>query len=438
MIRATALFVAGCVLVVGADRASAQRAPTRIIAAPVIERDIAAGQTFVASVMPARRAIIGSAVDGRVINFPHDEGDRVEANQPIAQLLTETMELELAAAEAELEVQQATLAELENGLRPEEIDQMRARAASAEARKAYTEGAYLRTKELYEKGRAASQEQLDLARATAAEAAESLVDAQAAYALAMKGARIEAIARAKAQVAVQQAVVERLRDQIKKHTIVPRFPGYLVAEFTEQGQWVKQGDPVAEIAALDEVEIAVQVVEQSVQYIKLGDKVPVEIPALGPRRFEGEVIRIVPQADVRARTFPVKIRVQNEIGPNGPLIKSGMYARAVLSTGEKLKALLCPKDALVLGGATPIVYVVDGRPATLPTDVSVHAVPVELGMSSGDRIQVTGGLDAGDLVVVEGNERIKPGQQFPLVEILEATAPPSATASSAGGGAGAQ
>ena len=52
----------------------------------------------------------------------------------LAQLLTETIQLEIAAAEAELELRKQQLAELENGTRPEEIEQTKARMMAAEAR----------------------------------------------------------------------------------------------------------------------------------------------------------------------------------------------------------------------------------------------------------------------------------------------------------------
>jgi hypothetical protein len=80
-----------------------------------------------------------------------------------------------------------------------------------------------------------------------------------------------------------------------------------------------------------------------------------------------------------------------------------------LPTGEKQNALLVPKDALVLGGPTPVVYVVvSGDPSNKHDQVA--PVPVKLGVAQGDLIQVTGAVVAGQLVVVQGNERLFPGQ----------------------------
>ncbi len=140
---------------------------------------------------------------------------------------------------------------------------------------------------------------------------------------------------------------------------------------------------------------------------------------------------IVPQADVRARTFPVKVRVHNEITSAGPLIKSGMLARVSLPTGAKQNALLVPKDALVLGGPMPVVYVISSPDPTTSKQSQVAAVPVELGVAQGNLIQVTGAIVAGQFVVVQGNERLRPGQTVSILRVVDETStaqiPPSST-----------
>ena len=81
--------------------ARAQRGPALVEVTPVVQREVATGQTFVGTIVPTRRAVVGSAVDGRVVELYVSEGDRVDKGQPLAQLLTETISLELKAAQAE-------------------------------------------------------------------------------------------------------------------------------------------------------------------------------------------------------------------------------------------------------------------------------------------------------------------------------------------------
>ena len=157
----------------------------------------------------------------------------------------------------------------------------------------------------------------------------------------------------------------------------------------------------------------------------------VEVPALKSSIFVGEVAIITPQADMRSRTFPVKVRVKNVIRDDGPLLKAGMLARVTLPTGELRDSLLVPKDAIVLGGPMPVVASVvalDDKelaaldpkaPGPKPTS-KVKFVPVELGIADGAWIAVTGQLAADQQVVIVGNERVMPGQMISIIEVRKA------------------
>jgi RND family efflux transporter MFP subunit len=280
----------------------------------------------------------------------------------------------------------------------------------------YAAAQLARTQSLFDSSsRAVTKEEREEAVSAAIETKQAYVDAKAAHELAVEGPRQERIGQARALVAKQKALVHQLEDQLEKHTIISRFDGYVTAEHTEIGQWVKEGDPVAEVVALDVVEILAYVTEQNVPHIAVGMNVRIEVPALPEDVFTGTVAFVVPQADLRTRTFPVRIRLNNEITDTGPLISSGMYARVALPTGGKQQALLVPKDALVLGGPQPTVYVVDAIDAR---QGKAKRVPVELGVASGSLIQVKAPLEPGQMVVVQGNERLMPGQDVAIVRTI--------------------
>ncbi len=420
------IFLVACVAVVNGSLSMCAQGPpagpappSPIVAAPVVEQEVSATQTFVGTVMPLRVATIGSAVAGRVTERPVEEGDRVETDQKIAQLLTSTIALEVAGAEGELRLRQEQLSELENGSRPEEIAQAKARMAAAAARQEFLDSRYARMQSLLSSRGAVTEEEVEEAQSQAIEAQQIYLEMKAAHDLAVAGSRQETIAQARAQVAIQEALVEQLRDQMQKHTIYARFPGYVTSKLTEVGAWVNPGDPVVEVAEVDEVDVLVQVVERFISYVHAGSEVRVEIPAIPDQLFTGKVITAIPQGDVRARTFPVKIRVQNEISSaDGPLLKPGMSARAVLPVGEQVLATLVPKDAIVLGGAQPLVMVINGA-TTAGQSGTPAAVPVQLGVAQQDWIQVTGGVKAGQLVIVQGNERIRPGQSVTIWRIVD-------------------
>lgn len=398
-------------------------APPPVAAAPVIQREIASGQTFVASIGPLKRTVIGSAVEGRVVELLVEDGDRISAQQPLAQLLTTTIQLELRVAEAELAFRQAELDELTSGSLLDELEQSKAKMLGAKANLDFATSGFIRIKSLYQSS-AVSKGDYDEALSKRDSAEHAYQDLKAAHALMVAGIRPERIAQSKARLENQQATVDLIRDRIKKYTIVSSFDGYVVAKFTESGAWLGSGDPVLEVVALDIVEVKAFVTEEHVPFVRVGMPVRIEVPAVSNRVFTGTVSAIVPQGDTRARTFPVNIRVENEISADGPVLKSGMYARVELPTGVLTTSLMVPKDAIVLGGVEPIVFVIrqpSGERVTSSSPAKVAPISVVLGVASGDWIAIKGKLEEGDLVVVEGNERLRPDQ---AVSVKSTRSPP--------------
>jgi RND family efflux transporter MFP subunit len=410
-----------------------QQRAASVVVAPVIEESVAPTETFVATILPDKKAVIGTAVDGRVIEILVEEGDRVKANQPLAQLLTDTISLELAAAEAELDYRRQQLAELENGTRPAEIERAKALMLAAEAVLNYQQARRARIEKLFSSSSAISEEERDEAVSAAIGAEQLLIQTRAAYQLAVEGPRKEQIAQARAQVHMQEATAEKLSDQVKKHTIISRFDGYVTAKLTEVGQWVTRGDPVIEVVALDTVEVQAFVLEKHVPFIHVGQAVSVEVPAVPGQTFAGKVALVIPEADARARTFPVKVRVTNIASADGPVLKAGMYARVTLPTAAEKRGMLVSKDAIVLGGTSPMVYVVDltndtekgagetgsdpGAGAQVAQAGKVRPVPVSTGEATGNLLQVQGQLQVGQFVVVKGNERLRPGQEIVIAAV---------------------
>lgn len=367
----------------------------------------ASGQPFVGTVLPARTSDVGSAVDGRLVDLPITDGQHVAENEPIAELLRGILEIERAGAVAELDRRRQVLAELRAGSRTEEIEQARAAVAGYEARVAYARSRMARLSKLVERGTSTADELQDAQTEVQAVEAQ-LRGSRAALALAEAGPRPEQIAQAAAAAAVQEAEVQRIDDQLGKHTIRAPFAGWVVERFTEKGQWVARGGLIARIAELDTVEVEAQVPESSIASLHEGVEVRLEFDAAADRAWIGTIARIVPQADLLSRSFPVRIRLANRIVDGRPVIKGGMLARAWLPVGAAGSATVVPKDALVLGGPKPIVYCIDpsgsGEGTVRPADVT-------LGAAVEGHVAVGGSLEPGTLVVIRGNERLRPGMR---------------------------
>lgn len=433
--------------VLSAGRVVAQppQGPTSqpVVAAEIVQRNLAMEQTFVGTVVPKRTSQVGSPVEGRVIELCVEEGDHVAKGARLAQLRTESLEIELASAKAELELLQRELERLKVA-GPKEIAQAEARRLAAEALKKYTESRRQRGKSLSTE-RVISVDELAELDSAAVAALNVYEERSTGWELAVATWPID-VASAEAKIRVQLETIRGLEDDIAEHTILAPFDGYVAEEHTEIGQWIAKGGPVAEVVELVEVDIELPVLETYVWRLQVRTKeqpgtktLAVQIEALPGEVFEGEVVSIVPQANLSARTFPVNVRLTNRSGPNGVLLKPGMFARVTLPVQEVPDAVLVPKDALVLGQGTKTIWVI--RPAKDFKQSGLGAaapVAVTTGESTGEWIQVRplapegkALLQPGGLVIVEGNERVKPKLPVRVIKTLryaeQKTHPPGHT-----------
>ncbi len=377
--------------------------PPKVLVAPAHTAEVSEQKTFVGTVKPIRRSLVGSAVPGRVEEYLINEGDAVQKGQPIADLRRGIIQAELDAAKGELAVRQAELAELEKSL-PDEIEQAQSKVDIAQANVAFRQAKFERANKL---GPSISREVLEEESAAATAAAGALREARAALRLLTEGAREQRTQQARARATAAAAEVQRLSEQFERHTMFAPFDGLVSAEHTEIGQWVMQGDPVAEIVEMKQVDVEIAVVEDYIAHLGSTVVADIEVPALAGQTFQGQIAIINPQADARARTFAVKVRVDNQFIGDHPLIKAGMFARVTLPVGQPIPRTLVPKDAVVLGGPSPVVFVADSAAGK----TMVRPVPVKLGPATGAWISVAGQIQAGDQVIVEGNERVRPGQE---------------------------
>jgi HlyD family secretion protein len=419
---AVALSCAGAARAQGAKGAPAPPPPKVFVSTARLDT-VSEPKSFVGTVKPLRKSIVGSAAPGRVEEYLVNDGDFVTKGQPIAMLRRGVIGAEKKAAEAELALRKAELSELADSW-GDRVKHANAKLVSAQSMLAYREAKRQRVKTL---GTSATREELEENNALTSQSEALVEEAITAARMLTQGPnqRMEpgkksetemtaggtwAYALAEAKIAVQAAEVERLTEQYERHTMFAPFDGYVTAELTEVGQWVMQGDPVAEIVELSQVDVEVGVLEDYVARLDPSVVGDVEVPALRGQRFEGTIAVINPQADARSRTFPVKVRVQNVIdAKKGPLLKAGMFARVTLGVGDPISVPLVPKDAVVLGGKMPMVFVVD---ADKSGRLNVRPVPVTLGASRGLWISVgSTEIKEGEQIVVEGNERLRPMQE---------------------------
>jgi RND family efflux transporter MFP subunit len=436
-------------------QAQGGRPPSPVVVSRVVATQQAASKSFIGTLYPIRKSVVGSAVDGRVVTMHVDEGDAVsmrkppgdgtafdpsELGQPVVQLRTVSLDIEIEAAEVELRSREASEQELLQTL-PTEIDSAKAAIEEIEARLKFSRDNYERLSMLAESGGGISRREIDESFSTMTAQRQLLIAARSRLSR-LDLTRDSRLTQARAQVEAQQAEIRRLREMRDKYTIRAPFAGHVTSKRTELGQWVSRGEEVLEIAQLDPIELIINVPQSYIQQIQTSLRINrasgrkflarVSVDDVAPL-LEGEVVQIVPQADLRSRSFPVKIRIPNPNGEGGPLLKSGMLAEASLFIDRPETILLVKKDALVLGSQQISLYMVDEDPSA--ETALVRPVVVEVGAAIEDWIQVRGAIAEGDRVVVEGNERLMPGQAVMVARELEETVPqiPGAASRAAAG-----
>ena len=336
---------------VGGPREKREAPPALVEVSAVLEKMVVTRVELVGTAEPWSETVVASEEAGLVRKMFVDEGDKVQQGQTLC-------------------IQDASQLKLN-------VEAARAMVAEAEANQKRAARELERLKRLYSINSVSKK--------------------------AYEDAQFEAEAALKRVVRLQVELYTLL-DQMKKKVIYAPVTGSVVARHTLAGQWLGKGDPVVTLTVLNPIRVMVPVPERYVSSVNKDDAATVTFDALPGRTFKGVINAIIPKADPGTRSFPVRIGISN---PDGT-IKAGMLGRATFSVGNPHKALLVPKDALVLSGAGKSVYVIN--------DETAHLVQIETGPSHGSLIEVEGDLKAGQKVVIRGNERLVPGQRVAVVD----------------------
>lgn len=183
----------------------------------------------------------------------------------------------------------------------------------------------------------------------------------------------------------QSGEVRRLMPVVAEHN------GFVADLRVRQGMFVKPDTEVMSIAALDTVWVIGEVFERQVAWLQVGQEADVRFDYLPGRSWEGEVDYIYPELDPETRTARVRIELPNP----GITLMPNMFADVVIHGTETEGAVHVPRQALIRGGRMDRVVIDTG-------DGRFQAVPVEVGIESGDRVEILSGVDAGQSVVVSG------------------------------------
>jgi membrane fusion protein (multidrug efflux system) len=203
--------------------------------------------------------------------------------------------------------------------------------------------------------------------------------------------RVEAAARS------ANAALAVLELQIERSTVRAPFGGVVGQRFVSAGDYVTSATPLLTLQTTDPQRAVIEVPERYAGDLRLGQAVEFTIAAQPGRVFRASVEFIDPVVQTTSRTILVKARAPNR----GQRLKAGMFIEARLATATRNDAIVVPEDAVQpLRTANVVWAVVDGKASRRV---------VQLGTRAEGTVEIVRGVEAGEMVVVGGLERMAEG-----------------------------
>ena len=226
---------------------------------------------------------------------------------------------------------------------------------------------------------------------------------------------VAAVEEAVARVAEAEARAERARRRLDDRVVTAPFDGVVGLTNYDVGARVSEGEVLARLDDLSEVEVEFGLPETVFAQVEYGQRVRARAAAFPDRRFAGTVVEVDSRIDPVSRAFLTRAVIPN---PDSAL-PAGMFLSQTIVL-EESERIVVPEEAIVFQAAETYVFVAeDGRAARRP---------VETGQRRDGVIAVTNGLAAGEEVVVRGLQAVRDGATLNiLTRDSDATARDGAT-----------
>lgn len=215
--------------------------------------------------------------------------------------------------------------------------------------------------------------------------------------LAQKASSQSELERAEATARGTEAQLGLLKVRLDRTTVRAPFAGVVGQRFVSLGDYVTTSTRLATVQSVSPQRATFQVPERYAERLQLGQRVTFRVAALPGKEFTGRVDFVDPVVQLPGRTITVKAQVPN---PRREL-QAGMFIEVRLATSVRPDAVVIAEDAVLpLQGATFVWLAVDGK-ATRRA--------VELGVRTPGFVEARTGVEAGEQVVVAGQERLSEG-----------------------------
>lgn len=197
--------------------------------------------------------------------------------------------------------------------------------------------------------------------------------------------------------------IERQELQVAKSQIRAPFNGLILEKQKSEGEWLATGTPICTVASIDDMVVRVAVPEELIRYVHTGQEIALTVGAL-EKTMQGRLDAIVPVADVASKTVQVKIAI-----PYSDKFIQNMSATVHIPVKDKMKLKMVRRDALVRNQGKVFIYTIEADKAKI--------LPVTIAAYKDEMVGLTDPfLKTGMPVVIDGNERLRPGQAVVIVD----------------------
>jgi membrane fusion protein (multidrug efflux system) len=203
---------------------------------------------------------------------------------------------------------------------------------------------------------------------------------------------------------VLRAELQLIEAQLLKTEIRAPFDGVIGLRWVSPGSYLSSQTRIASLNDLDPVKLDFTVPERYSGLMKEGDEISFSVEGF-ERTFHGTIYAVEPSIDATTRSLRVRARCPN---PDGALVP-GAFANVDLVLRSVADALTVPSIAVIpeLGGKKVYVY----------EDGTAQPRSVETGVRSETTVQITNGLEGGDIVIVSGLLQMQPGLPIEIEEL---------------------
>lgn len=401
LLLAVAIFAAAC----GGSRANVRKEETAggakgpeavvVTTAAAIKRDLPRFFEATGSLAGDQQTDVAPQTSGKVVAIGVEIGSAVKRGQMLVKL--DDVELKLRVDQAATQVEQAKAAvrqaEEKIGLRPgQAFDPNRvAEVAAAKVALDLAEKNLRRAEKLIESGDV-SRSFYDDTRARRDQLKE-----QYEVQLAQARQNYAGVDVARTNVANAQSQLALARKNLTYAIIPSPIDGFVAERTADLGEYVSPQQKVATVVRTNPLRIKIDIPEQAIPEIKVGQSVSATTSAWPDKNFAGRVARIAPNVSATSRTLTVEAEIDN----SGGALKPGQFATVRILQERAEPAVLVPSRAIVTEAGVSRVFVVkDGR---------VEQRLVQVGQADGDLTEVKTGVTADELVATSSLERLSDG-----------------------------